>query len=936
MQQVTNGMTSLGTKLMAVGTLSTLGITVPILAIGAAAVSSAITVGGAYKDIQAQTGTTGAELEKLKRAFDTVYGHVPQDSKEVAQVISIVYDRLNELNYAIPETSKKFLDLARMTQEAPKALAESVSSMLLQWQVPASESAKTLDLLYTAYTKTHVPITTLTNDVDKQGQVMKEAYGFTLPETIALFATLNEQGISTSEIMRGMDYGWSNLTKAMDGTAGASKQMQPVVNAVNAEIKKLGLNGKDSGDRMAALWAGIKDGTITAGDATAVFGTRFSAQMVSAIKSGKLDYQGFLDLINKTPVSLDEAAEKTKYFLQQLKELEHRAQTALTPLGIAIIGVLKGLMPMAEAIIDFVTRIVSAFSTLPAPIQAVIIIIAGIAAALGPVLIIVGALMNAWVLVGPIVLGVAAAVGGLAVAFLPIIIAVGILIGLFALFYTQSASFRSLVGGAVEYVLNEFNLLAGAIGKALDLLMKGDWGGAIGVLGDYLSGLIDRLSKIDWGGVWDQLVASFAEVGAAIQKLFDTYGWTALGMKIGTFLGRAVVAGFIQLINLGQILINAITGATEPASAAGGTAGTKAGKTFGDAFSEASKGLATGISEQLARINIDWGQLSEKAIAAFGALGTLMGAMFLNAIAPSINHIAEMLHIPFRITGTEQAVENAKNQVNTAFKDFDLKKIVTIYADPAKAREQLDAFIKEDKTILLDPKTSPEKMAQVQAELTELTRIRETLVDPKVDNATKQVAMQELAIIAADRTVINNPKVDANTKSVAEAELTNLARLRQVINDPKVDPATRAAAEAELNNLVRQRIAQIEAQASGVSAVDALLNEIAHDRYSTVYVSTKSIGSTSAESVSAHAEGGIVSAAGGFVTRGPTMVLAGDNPGGAEAFVPLKGGKIPVELNGGATGTVIDVHDNTIFDDRAARKLAKTIADTIKHERGII
>jgi hypothetical protein len=58
------------------------------------------------------------------------------------------------------------------------------------------------------------------------------------------------------------------------------------------------------------------------------------------------------------------------------------------------------------------------------------------------------------------------------------------------------------------------------------------------------------------------------------------------------------------------------------------------------------------------------------------------------------------------------------------------------------------------------------------------------------------------------------------------------------------------------------------------------------------------------------AAGGIVSAASGFVTRGPTMVLAGDNPGGQEAFIPLQHGRIPIEGGTGNGGPVNHYHIN--------------------------
>jgi phage-related protein len=515
---------TIGAGFTAVGAAMTAGITLPIMAIGAAAVQSAVTVGGAYKDIQAQTGTTGAELEKLKRGFDTVFSHVPQSAKEVAQVISIVYDKLNELNYAIPETSKKFLDLARMSQEAPQKLAENVSSMLLQWKVPASEAAKTLDLLYTAYTKTHVPITTLTNDVDKQGQVMRQAYGFTLPETIALFSSLNEVGISTSDIMRGMDYGWSNLTKAMTGSAGASKQMAPVVAAINTELTKMKGSAKDSGDVMAAFFQGIKDGSITAGDAALVFGNRFSAQIIGAIREGRLDFKDFLSMLNEAPVSLDAAADATKYFFQKLEELKHGFEVALAPLGIAVIGVLTGFMPVIQQIIGGITRLVSAFTSLPQPIQNAFIIIAGLAAIVGPLLIVIGLLISSFATIAMGALAFAGAMITLAPAIIaiglvlaPIVIALAALAAGFALAYTQSATFRGILGT----LAGDLMAFGGHVAAAFGFFTKGEWKQGLAELKKGFDDLFNDLKKIDWHSVGKTIIE---EIQKGVKDLMNTWG----------------------------------------------------------------------------------------------------------------------------------------------------------------------------------------------------------------------------------------------------------------------------------------------------------------------------------------------------------------------------------------------------------------------------
>jgi TP901 family phage tail tape measure protein len=515
---------TIGAGFTAVGAAMTAGITLPIMAIGAAAVQSAVTVGGAYKDIQAQTGTTGAELEKLKRGFDTVFSHVPQSAKEVAQVISIVYDKLNELNYAIPETSKKFLDLARMSQEAPQKLAENVSSMLLQWKVPAAESAKALDLLYTAYTKTHVPITTLTNDVDKQGQVMRQAYGFTLPETIALFSSLNEVGISTSDIMRGMDYGWSNLAKAMTGGGTVSKQMTPIIAAINTELTKMKGSAKDSGDVMAAFFQGIKDGSITAGQAAVVFGNRFSAQIVGAIKEGRLDFKDFLEMLNKAPVSLEEAADKTMYFYQKLEMLKHGLEVALAPLGIAIIGVLTGFMPVIQQIIGGITRLVTAFTSLPQPIQNAFIIIAGLAAIIGPLLIVIGLLISSFSTIAMGALAFAGAMITLAPAIIaiglvlaPIVIALAALAAGFALAYTQSSTFRGILGT----LAGDLMAFGGHVAAAFGFFTKGEWKEGLAELKKGFDDLFNDLKKIDWHSVGKTIIE---EIQKGVKDLMNTWG----------------------------------------------------------------------------------------------------------------------------------------------------------------------------------------------------------------------------------------------------------------------------------------------------------------------------------------------------------------------------------------------------------------------------
>src|SRR5450756_1658462 len=71
-----------GMKTIGVGL--TAAVTVPLVAIGAAAMKASSDVNGAYREIQRQTGATGVEMDKLKATFKDVFSTVPASAADVA------------------------------------------------------------------------------------------------------------------------------------------------------------------------------------------------------------------------------------------------------------------------------------------------------------------------------------------------------------------------------------------------------------------------------------------------------------------------------------------------------------------------------------------------------------------------------------------------------------------------------------------------------------------------------------------------------------------------------------------------------------------------------------------------------------------------------------------------------------------------------------
>lgn len=119
----------------------------------------------------------------------------------------------------------------------------------------------------------------------------------------------------------------------------------------------------------------------------------------------------------------------------QFEKLRDRVLVALRPLGLAIIEALK---PLVDAAIPIIEKLSAAFSALPQSVQQALIVLAALAAAVGPLVIALGALIQTFGALGNIVTvlsglfasggafaGIAASVAAVGVAVPPVALALG-------------------------------------------------------------------------------------------------------------------------------------------------------------------------------------------------------------------------------------------------------------------------------------------------------------------------------------------------------------------------------------------------------------------------------------------------------------------------------------------------------------------------------
>jgi len=474
------------------GTALTGGLTVPIMAIAAFAMKSASDVNGALRSITRETQLTGTAASGMKESFKKVASEVPASFNEVADSMTLFIQRTGLSGVALETLTKQALNMSRMMGTDVKATTDAVTTAFTAFQIPADQMATEMDHLFVLFQKTGVPMDEVTAAMDKMAPTSR-ALGLTFDETAATIAKFAAAGLPARQ----------------------------TVSMLTGFVTKMAEEGKNAGVEWKLMFERIKTGTATKDD-VALFGASWT-KVSDAVKTGKFDIDNLTEAMQDSKGAIDDTATKTATFGERLTMLRNRLEIAFAPIGSAIFDALGQLLTALQPVLNFVTFLAEAFGNLPGPIKMVIIVIAGIAAAIGPILVVVGMLMTS---LAPVIalltggtlmasiMGIVGAVGAILIPLLPIIIAVVAIGAAFYLLYTYVKPFHDAVDGAYQ-----------VIKQMADLLMKGDFGGAFTLLTKSLSGIGDSLTKIDWGGIFAGILDSLSGVLDQALNFISNFDW---------------------------------------------------------------------------------------------------------------------------------------------------------------------------------------------------------------------------------------------------------------------------------------------------------------------------------------------------------------------------------------------------------------------------
>lgn len=544
-----NSFTQLGTKLDEIGSKfkrvgdgfsnvgETLGktVTAPILAAGAGLFKLASDFDEASDSIRIGTGATGDALLGLEEDFKSVYQSVDTSIGEASQVIADLNTRTGLSGESLQNLSTQMIKLGKVTGEDINTLIPAATRMFGDAGISANEYANALDYTFKVSQSTGIGVSKLQELMTQFGGPLRQM-GFDWQTSAAMLGKFEKEGVNTELVVGSLRIALGKM--AREGISEPNKALQVMINRI-----------KEAG---------------TAGEANALalemFGAKAGPDMAAAIREGRLNLDELIQSLKNSPESIEKVYSDTADAAEQFAVLKNKLAVSLEPLAKTLFEAVNNAMPSIERLIESITKIIERFTSLSPAQQDMILKMALIAAAIGPVLMAVGNLISIggslFSTLGSISTAIGAAggaSGALGAAFTALTGPVGIIIGaiagltaVFVALYKNNEDFRNnvnetwnevkeIISGIIEVIKELFSafidfaiILWEKYGEDLTRIVSSAFSVISSVISTVLNAIKDiikiitSLIKGDWQGVWEGIKSLTSNLWNGIKSIIES------------------------------------------------------------------------------------------------------------------------------------------------------------------------------------------------------------------------------------------------------------------------------------------------------------------------------------------------------------------------------------------------------------------------------
>ncbi len=370
-----HGVGKAGETMSAAGRSMMARVTLPVAALGGLTLKAAGDFEQGMLNVQALTGATGDQLEKLRDQAKTL-GRTTQFSASQAAdamgFMAMAGMKAGTIYDALPSV----LQLAAASGMDLASAADTVTNIMAGYNLTSADLGHANDVLVKAFTSANTNLGQLGEAMKYAGPIAS-GMGLTFEETAAALGLMGNAGIQAS--MAG-----TSLRGALSKLANPAKEARQALSRLKIHKRDL----FDSEGHIVSLTKVIRmlqAGGADAADMLTIFGDRAGPAMQALVTMGADELERLTKTLQESGgTAARVAAVKMEGFNGQMRALKSAVEGAM--LAIADSGLLEWATNLAKSLTALVQRLAESNPTL----LKWGVIIAGVAAVAGPLLILVG------------------------------------------------------------------------------------------------------------------------------------------------------------------------------------------------------------------------------------------------------------------------------------------------------------------------------------------------------------------------------------------------------------------------------------------------------------------------------------------------------------------------------------------------------------------
>lgn len=364
LDQLSQSFKGVGSKISSVGKSLTTHVTLPILAVGGAAIKAFNEVQEGMNVVAKKTGATGEELDKMQESARNLAKSLPTDFETAGEAIGEVNTRFGLTGDTLEEVSEQYIKFAKVNDTDLTNAIDTTQKALSAFGESAEDAPDLLDALTRASQKSGANVDTLASGLIQNAAAFQQL-GLGIDESVSLMAQLEKSGANSETVMQGM-------RKALKNAAKEGIPLDQALSDLQNTIK----NGKGSMDGLTAAYD--------------LFG-KSGDQIFNAVKNGSLDFSDLTANVDSTKGALDAVFEETLTPAEKFQTTLNTMKDVGYDLGQRLMEL---LIPVLEKISEGMERISAWWDTLDPDTQDMIIKIGLVVAAIGPLLGVIGSIAS--------------------------------------------------------------------------------------------------------------------------------------------------------------------------------------------------------------------------------------------------------------------------------------------------------------------------------------------------------------------------------------------------------------------------------------------------------------------------------------------------------------------------------------------------------------